>query len=167
MGLLGIRMWLIFFRFSKKFRGAKKFQFFLLQSFVNTLNLIYRLLKYSFFVDFLFHYLFSPSTCFKSQSVQISKLGNMFPTHKPWERIQQTRECLWRYPAGILLKSYKVKQQLCFQENWLIRYLTLSPTAYQILWLLRGGASEAPPKISKKESYLTPCCYIAFVCLYI
>ena len=45
--------------------------------------------------------------------------------------------------------------------------LTLSPTAYQILWLLRGGASEAPPKISKKESSLTPCCYIAFVCLYI
>ena len=30
-----------------------------------------------------------------------------------------------------------------------------------------GGASEAPPKISKKESSLTPCCYVAFVCLYI
>ena len=30
-----------------------------------------------------------------------------------------------------------------------------------------GGASEAPPKLSRKESSLTPCCYIAFVCLYI
>ena len=27
------------------------------------------------------------------------------------------------------------------------------------------GASEAPPKISRRESSLTPCCYIAFVCL--
>ena len=46
--------------------------------------------------------------------------------------------------------------------------LTLSPTAYPILWLLRGGASEPPPpKISRKESSVTPCCYIAFVSLYI
>ena len=37
--------------------------------------------------------------------------------------------------------------------------LALSPTAYQI----RGGwASEAPPKISRKESSLTPYFYIAF-----
>ena len=27
--------------------------------------------------------------------------------------------------------------------------------------------SSAPPKISRKELSLTPCCYIAFVCLYI
>ena len=26
-----------------------------------------------------------------------------------------------------------------------------------------GGASEAPPKKSRKESFLTPCCYVAFV----
>ena len=30
-----------------------------------------------------------------------------------------------------------------------------------------GGASEAPHKISRKESSLTPCCYIAFVNWYI
>ena len=30
-----------------------------------------------------------------------------------------------------------------------------------------GGASEAPPKLSRKESSLTPCCYIAFVSGYI
>ena len=46
--------------------------------------------------------------------------------------------------------------------------LTVLPlTAYWNLVVLRGGASEAPPKISRKESSLTPCCYIAFVCLYI
>ena len=44
--------------------------------------------------------------------------------------------------------------------------LTLPLTAYWNLVILRGGASEAPPKISRKEPSLTPCCYIAFVCLY-
>ena len=50
-------------------------------------------------------------------------------------------------------------------HSWL--KLILSPTAYQILWLLREGPQSPPPKISRKESSLTPCCYIAFVCLYI
>ena len=43
---------------------------------------------------------------------------------------------------------------------------SLNPTSYGILesrYLTRGG----PPKISRKELSLTPCCYIAFVCLYI
>ena len=39
---------------------------------------------------------------------------------------------------------------------------------YRILWLPWGGASEAPPpKKSRKESFLTPCCYIAFFTWYI
>ena len=42
-------------------------------------------------------------------------------------------------------------------------YLTLPLTAYWNLVMLQGGASEAPHKISRKESSLTPCCYIAFV----
>ena len=43
------------------------------------------------------------------------------------------------------------------------RNLTLPLTAYWNLVILQGGASEAPPKISRKESSLTPCCYIVFV----
>ena len=39
-------------------------------------------------------------------------------------------------------------------------FSTLSPMAYQILWLLWGASEPPPSKISTKESFLTPCCNI-------
>ena len=70
--------------------------------------------------------------------------------------------------SNILLKG---KFYIVMHTFFYIRdHSSINPTSYGILesrYLTGGGASEAPPKISRKESSLTPCCYIAFVCLYI
>ena len=51
-----------------------------------------------------------------------------------------------------------------FSKSSLRRSLTLPPMGYRILWLQwQWEASKAPPKKSRKESFLTPCCYITFV----
>ena len=65
------------------------------------------------------------------------------------------------------LDNNNIEDRPLISYDELSNYLTLPLTAYWNLVILRGGASEAPPKISRKELSLTPCCYIAFVCLYI
>ena len=64
-----------------------------------------------------------------------------------------------QYPMSLSFIFHKDPR---FHWNY---YLTLPLTAYWNLVILRGGPQRPPPKISRKELSLTPCCYIAFVCL--
>ena len=41
--------------------------------------------------------------------------------------------------------------------------LPLPSMGYRILWLPWGGPQRPPSKKTIKESFLTPCCYIAFL----
>ena len=52
----------------------------------------------------------------------------------------------------------KIQTLLCSSN-----FLTLSPMAYQSLWLVLVGL-RGPPKIFRKELFLTQCCYILCIC---
>ena len=88
-------------------------------------------------------------------------VGCCWPLIKVESQHLYSWSCNWKvFSRRIILKRIS----LWFRTSLTLTSLTLSPTAYQILWLLQGGGLRDPPKISRKEASLTPCCYITFIC---